>query len=737
MADEKQSSAPVACSINVSDIITQLHEKAIEATKSKFSDFEIINSAIDGKKGSYKLVSAGEHVITAISKKGTVTRKDAKPVLQTYVQWFVGPDLKSGIDDNSINAMQIGDDKQKAEKSEEKPSSPAETSKDKTAADGEQDAADTETNESIEVMSFSKYLIESKLVTEEGDEPAVDADSAAANDANQRSDAQLNDDTEKADATDTDSDPVAAGWYIAYTLECKGMKQSKIWSSIKSIAGGTLGAAKDVLKSVLGATGSALGSLGITFTSFSGTGSTHTLGGLGNVLKDAAKYGKTKIVNVFKVFRKTDATELKTEFDKKLRAKIPTGAPLTAFYDRTTILSKLKNKNISSQGKAAINKAEYSFCIKVAGDDDAVNSIDEKEIATMLTDSIKTRFRKLKDGVGPKDVIHITLKSDSSTAKESISNNTTTNLLNEESDTDNENTDAKVDAAKQIEEIKKELQEAAKSELGGILVATNVDMSRNISKQLSDSGITDNVPLDLSESEYTFLIQTNEEVSSNAQADQTTVNSSTRCHFGILQNLFETALDTTPNIEKVKKAFTTFVVGFGDKLKGIKLQTKAIKELKAYTVEAETKNESDTLDYAESLFEQLFPDNLNDFIEESRKKKKKKQKTNDKKETSDADQPSNQNDDNTPSTNGKDSDSSTEDSDADNSDNSTSDSTLEVKTQHVFYALPDENGIVKKSIEGNSKKAADKPNGPDHTSHVEWYIVPMKGLKMSDDKSDK
>lgn len=734
MADEKQSSAPVACSINASNIITQLHEKAIDATKSKFSDFEIINSAIDGKKGSYKLVSAGEHVITAISKKGPVTRKDAKPVLQTYVQWFVGPDLKSGIDDNSINAMQIGGDEKKAEKEKEKPSSPAETSKDKATADGEQDAADAESNESIEVMSFSKYLMESTLVAEEGDETATDSDSSTSADSTQQADAQSDDDAEKADSAGTDTDPAAPGWYIAYTLECEGMKQSKIWSSIKSIAWGTLGAAKDVLKSVLGAAGSALGSLGITFTSFSGTGSTHTLGGLGNALKDAAKYGKTKIVNVFKVFRKTDATELKTEFDKKLKAKIPTGAPATAFYDRTTILTKLKNKNISSEGKSAINKAEYSFCIKVTGDDDAVNSIDEKVIATLLTDSIKTRFRKLKDGVNPKDVIHITLKSDSSTAKESISNSTNNSLLNEEADADNESTNAKVDAAKQIEEIKKELQEAAKSELGSILVATNVDTSRNISKQLSDSGITDNVLLDLSESEYTFLIQTNEEVSGDTQANQTTVNASGHRYSGILQNLFETVLDTTPSIEKVKKAFTAFIIGFNDKLKGIKLQTRAIKELKAYTVEDKTKNESDSLDYAESLFEKLFPDNLNEVIEESRKKKKKKKN---KKETSDSNHSSNQDDDNTSSTDGNDSDSSTEDSDASNRDDSTPDSAVEVKTQHVFYALPDENGIVKKSIERNSKKADDQSDNSDRPAHVEWYIVPMKGLKMSDDKSDK
>ena len=670
MADQNMTIAPIMCNLSLADIIAQLHEKALEAAKAKYSNFELVNSAIEGKKGSYKLVGAGQHIITAVVKEGTVTKAEAKPALQTYVSWFVGPDVKSDLKDDSIYELQT---ETPAAKPDEK-------------ADDKKNENTSQKKESISVISFSKYLNESSTLTLEDDEDnaddVADADDstdaeASADDGSQGDDnteAKNRDDSKEDSAEDNQSrddlEPKSRGWYIAYELDIEGAKKRSTFAdSIKFMAHGAMNMLKNLVAPI-----------SITFGSFSGTRTTKTLGDLAKGLGDL-KDGFAAI------FGKIDSAKLKAEFDKKLKQKLPKTNTTTEYFDKATI-GKHLNKALTSADKAKVNTAKYSLCVKVPHNDPSQSVVKKADIADLVTSSIQGMFKKFKNKVNPDDIILVNNVNDNGTTSNKVSIKKESSNVCSQNQTllteDSKNTDDKV-----LQLLREKLKELAEAKLSGSLQQTAIDTAQNIMSILEKADIKDDsLKSSLSEADYAFLIETEEDISENAQQN---VNSSNSIHVQPLQSLFETALFKTTHIDTVRSVFESLIAEFGDSLgKDVAIKKTALHDLKAYvSEEAATKNEhmSSSLQHAMLMFEELFPED-DVILEKSKNKKKKFYK----------DQAKNQQKASSPTSDSADS------ADA----NNTTDNSKQPKKQHVFYAIPDENNLAfmtasdKKDKEGNS-----------------------------------
>ena len=685
MADQNMTIAPIMCNLSLADIIAQLHEKALEAAKAKYSNFELVNSAIEGKKGSYKLVGAGQHIITAVVKEGTVTKAEAKPALQTYVSWFVGPDLKSDLKDDSIYELQTEDP----------------TAKPDEKADDKKNENTSQKKESISVISFSKYLNESSKLTLEDNEDNAAADAnandntadaeATTNDGSQgddSSEAKNSDDSKEDSTEDTqpkdDLEPKSRGWYIGYELDIEGAKKRSTFAdSIKFMAHGAM----NMLKSLVAP-------INITFGSFSGTRTTKTLGDLANGLGDL-KDGFAAI------FGKIDSAKLKTEFDKKLKQKLPKTNTTTEYFDKATI-GKHLNKALTSADKAKVNTAEYSLCVKVPHNDLSQSVVKKADIADFVTSSIQGMFKKFKNKVNPDDIILVNNVNDNGTVSDKVSIKKESSYIHGQNQTVLTEDSKKADDTT-LQSLREKLKELAEAKLSGSLQQTAVDTSQNIMSILEKADIKDDsLKSSLSEADYAFLIETEEDISENAQQN---VNSSNSNHVRPLQSLFETALFKTTSIDIVRSVFESLIAEFGDSLgKDAAIKKTALHDLKAYvSEEAATKNESMTssLQHAMLMFEELFPED--DIISEKSKNKKKKFYKDQAKSQQKAS-------------------SSTSDS-ADNIDAADiSDDSKQPKKQRVFYAIPDENNLA-------FMTASDKKDNNNSMSGKQTFVFGYKDPK--------
>ena len=127
--------------VSVPEIISALHQKAI--TNVKVAEVRIANSAIEGDGKTAKLNSAGQHIISILSKKeGEIVKKsDGITALKQYVSAFVGPDLadkvtektvlKLGSDDNAKQSDENKPEKEKEEKEEKEKENKQEKIEDK------------------------------------------------------------------------------------------------------------------------------------------------------------------------------------------------------------------------------------------------------------------------------------------------------------------------------------------------------------------------------------------------------------------------------------------------------------------------------------------------------------------------------------------------------------------------------------------------------------------------------
>lgn len=734
MADQNTTTAPIMCNLSLADIIAQLHEKALEETKSKFSNFEIVNSAIEGKKGSYKLVGAGQHIVTAVAKEGSIAKAEAKPALQTYVQWFVGPDLKSDLKDDAIYALQT-------DQSAAKPDEKTDEKHTKDAKDIENASQDNQKNESISVISFSTYLNESMLISEQSDSDANDVSSGddstssdtendtsnddsdgSADSSEQTDDTGSNKDSdEKQPAEQPDDEEKSRGWYVAYELDVEGAKkQSSIKDSIKFMAHGF----KNVWKSLVEP-------ISITFGSFSGTRSTKTIGDLDKALGDLG-------AGLAAIFGKIDASKLKAEFDKKLKAKLPQTTTTTEYFDKAT-LSKCIKKALKSADIAKVNSADYSLCVKVPHDDLSQKELGKSNIADMVTSSIQGMFKKFKNKVNPDDVILVNNLNNDHTTSDKVS------LRKETKEFANSKKllleDSKKADDSMIQQLKDKLQELAESKLKDILISTTVDTSQNVISILEKANVVDNtLKSSLADSEYAFLIETEEDINSDKQ----NVNASNKNKASCLLRLFETALSQTKSIDVVRSIFDDLIVEFGDMLgNDATIKKTAINDLNAYVSDDEaTKNESrrSILHYAELMFEQLFPDEISIISEKAPPKKKtwykEHAKYNAKKQGSATSDVVDVEKDKTDSAQGD--TSANEESPVEHVDNSSASgendskqgdsgnsAEKQMKKQHVFYAIPDENNLAFIS----DSNAADKNDSGHALSGEQTFIFGYKDPK--------
>lgn len=324
------------CQVSLDGIFKQMHDKAIEQTKSIA---KVQNSIFDE---SGKFHGAGSHIIAALpNKEETIDSATALNAIQTYVQWFSGPDIKDKITEDSLIPLEDEN-----------------TSK--------EESSNAESNESIEIEipSFLQYIGEA---AEDEEQKQREKNDTAEKERAKQNAAKKKE--EKRQST------TAKGYYITYKLEIEGQKETPLSDAFKSFG-------KGLLK-------------GIGIQSFSwrsgAKGKEYTIGGLMDTLDQ--------------VFGKINPEELRTRFAKNAKAKYPqSSANDVQFYDQKTILQYLKGK-LEQKDIQKIKTADYSLCYKVPANDKSKKLINTTVVADFITRSIKGIFKKFKNAVKKDDVI--------------------------------------------------------------------------------------------------------------------------------------------------------------------------------------------------------------------------------------------------------------------------------------------------------------------------------------------
>ena len=181
------------CTLSLDDIFVALHEKAITQIKN----CRIQNSAIN-KDNTFN--GAGAHVIAALPEKGEkIDKETALLGIQTYVQWFNGPEVAKNVTSDVIWPLVSND-----ETEDITPNKDNKQDNDKNKTKNE--------NLKINISTFLKYLTE---------------------------------ETETEDKNDQNQDPGkqtehAKGYYITYAVEIQGQKGKPLSDALKTFGKGLL-----------------------------------------------------------------------------------------------------------------------------------------------------------------------------------------------------------------------------------------------------------------------------------------------------------------------------------------------------------------------------------------------------------------------------------------------------------------------------------------------------------------
>ena len=134
--------------VSIPEIISALHQKAI--TDVKVAEVRIANSAIEGDGKTAKLNSAGQHIISVLSKKeGEIVKKsDGIAALKQYVSAFVGPDLADKVTEKTV--LKLGSDDNAKQSDENKPE------KEKEEKENKQEKTEDKKRESNDKSSEQK-----------------------------------------------------------------------------------------------------------------------------------------------------------------------------------------------------------------------------------------------------------------------------------------------------------------------------------------------------------------------------------------------------------------------------------------------------------------------------------------------------------------------------------------------------------------------------------------------------
>ena len=372
-------SAKSICTLSIPDIIGALHEKALEQCKAESSGVTLTNSAFS-KDG--KLETAGDHMICATPNLDSdVDKAGAVKILQSYVQWFAGPDLAKKVTDGSVKEI-LADDNGSEEPSSEEADS---------------------LKESKHVPSFKTWLLCEAGEPPEDDSPSFEDDSPSFGDDSEEEPEENTsraDDTDFSDSSDdsgddptdkgkdkdkkdtNDEEKKPAGYYVGYSLKVEGMKEST---------------ADDAMKST-----SALWKYAKTF--FDGMKITFTKLGSGG---SGESFTIKDIKNAFgETFGKIDPNKLVSNVEKELRKRYPNTPANAEIRDQKTLLSEIGDQ-LTGEDKAKIAKSKYSLRIDVTESDPKKNILTTAEVADIVTSSISGLWKKFKNGISRNDVIYI------------------------------------------------------------------------------------------------------------------------------------------------------------------------------------------------------------------------------------------------------------------------------------------------------------------------------------------
>lgn len=374
-AKKAEAGMPV-CTMNVAKILTALHQNALANTNAASKGYVIANSAIseDGKT----VESAGEHVISLIredpSKGDSVKKTDAVSMLKTYVQWFVGPDLAKKVNDSTVLPLNSAPSEVKKDEGKDE----KELSESKFMPFGKwlslHEASDDVDNASDEDDEDEAYEEDDEDTSDEEDS-SDEGDDASGEDGDEGEDV---DDEDGEGGENQKLDPKVEskeGYYITYSLKVEGLPQKALKDAMKKFAATFFDDVKIY--------GSGLFGGSYSFT-----------------VKDV----KDKLKDTF---GRIDPDELVSNIKQKISKKMPeTDATEVNIRDKDTLIADLGSE-ADAQQKKKINSANYSVWIKVQKDDPKKAFFNPREIADIVTSSIKGLFKKFKNAITKNDVIYI------------------------------------------------------------------------------------------------------------------------------------------------------------------------------------------------------------------------------------------------------------------------------------------------------------------------------------------
>lgn len=384
----------VSAKISLATIFKKLHEKALDEAEK--NGFELANSAIVDNK----FQGPGEFFITVKKQDGSeFTADEALSSLQTYVQWFNGPDTAKKItaqslipiENNQEDTSEEKEDNQEKEdtnasdeeKSDDEKSDDKETSDNSTEDQQTEDSEDKPTGESISYLDSSfRFLLEA------------------------------NDDKEDKD----DKNIKRPAWGISYKIkEIKGKPFKKLEDSLK-----------DLMKSKL--------SIKLGWTTLVGSGGNHELG--------------TIELSPEKFFKDVDTDELLKAVIKQADEDFKGNKIRISVDSKDNTLKQLKGI-VDKKTKAAIQSTKECMMFKIPKNDKHFKEYNQTSLAKCITkgwESLAKGIGLFKKGgsslvnmfkslVKPNEIIRITQplndNSGSQTTEESLLARFYLNLLTE------------------------------------------------------------------------------------------------------------------------------------------------------------------------------------------------------------------------------------------------------------------------------------------------------------------
>lgn len=391
----------VSAKISLATIFKKLHEKALgEAEKN---GFELANSAVVDDK----FQGPGEFFISVKKQDGSAfTADEALPSLQTYVQWFNGPDTAKKITAQSLIPIENDQEDKSSDKSNDKDD---DQEKEDTDASDEEKSDDTKSDDG----ESSDNSTDDQSTEDSKEKPT--GESISYLDSSFRFLLEVNNDKD-----DDDKNAKHPAWGISYKIkEIKGKPFKKLEDSLK-----------DLMKSKL--------SIKLGWTTLVGIGGNHELG--------------TIELSPEKFFKDVDTDELLKAVIKQADEDFKGNKIRISVDSKDNTLKQLKGI-IDKKTKAAIQSTKECMMFKIPKNDKHFKEYNQSSLAKCITkgwESLAKGIGLFKKGgsslvnmfkslVKPNEIIRITQPSNdnsgSQTTEESLLARFYPNLLTEAGNT--------------------------------------------------------------------------------------------------------------------------------------------------------------------------------------------------------------------------------------------------------------------------------------------------------------